>query len=106
MEFAESEGTEMKSRIEVLNHAIFVKVIGVICCTNLTQELVPLIAKLRRVLKMQRICNFLDLQENYQVNQKAATTEGYVKMHPFFFLKMLKAGLKLYKCVNRMQIST
>lgn len=55
---------------------------------------------------MQRICNFLDLQENYQVNQKAATREGYVKMYPFFFKKMPKAGLKLYKCVNRMQIST
>lgn len=63
------------------------KVIGVLCYTNLTQELVPLVAKLRRVLKMQRICNFLDLQENYQVNQKAATREGYVKMYHNFFEK-------------------
>ena len=44
---------------------------------------------------MQRVCNFLDLQENYQVNQKAATREGYVKMYHNFFEKMLKAGLKL-----------
>ena len=36
---------------------------------------------------MQRICNFLDLQENYQVNQKAATREGYVKMYPILILK-------------------
>ena len=84
MEFAESEGTEMKSRIEVLNYAIFVKVIGVICCTNLTQELVPLIAKLRRVLKMQRVCNFLDLQENSQVNQKAATRGLHQNVSQFF----------------------
>ena len=87
MVFAESEGTEMKSRIEVLNYAIFVKVIGVIWYTNLTQELVPLIAKLRRVLKMQRICNFLDLQENYQVNKKIARRQGYIKMYHNFFLK-------------------
>ena len=73
--------------------------IGVLCNTNLTQELVPLIAKLRRVLKMQRICNFLDLQKNYQVKSKNSKKRELHQMYNNF-LKNAKAWPKIIQALQ------